>query len=930
MLFGVLGPVEILAAGGEYSLERSMRRAVLAFLLLHAGQVVSLDQLEDALWGGAPPASARAQMHSAVSRIRQVLREIGCADQLVTRPGGYLLTVEPGQLDLGVFDAHIARARAAAGTGQLAGAATAFREALSLWRGPALGGAAAAFVAAARQGLEDRRLLAHEDLVDSELGRGRHADVVAELGELVHANPLRERLTEQLMLALYRCGRQAEALAAYHRLRTQLADQLGIDPGREVQDRHEAILRGDPALDLGTPVVVAQQHRTAPRELPADVYAFTGRDEAMAELDKILDTAGRGPAVVISAVSGTAGVGKTALAVHWAHRVAGRFPDGQLYVNLRGFDPTGPAMRPEEALRGFLDAFAVSPQRIPSTLDAQRGMYRSLLADRRVLIVLDNALDANQVRPLLPGSSTTMVLVTSRNQLTGLVAAEGAHPVTVPLLSTVEARNLLTRRLGTERVAAEPEAVDRIVDACARLPLALAIVAARAVIRPDFPLRVLADELSATRTRLDAFSGGDPATDLRALFSWSCDALSSAAFRLFRLLGLHPGPDVPAPAVASLAALPAADATALLTELTRAHLLVEQVPGRYGWHDLLHAYATELVQAGESAADRRAVQRRLLDHYLHTGYAGARLLDPHRDPIALAPAAPGVVPETFVDAEHALAWFTTEHAALLAAIRLAAGTGFDRHAWQLSWALVDYLDRQGHWTEWATTQAIAVAATERLSDGAGQAQARRSLGRAFVRLRRYDEARVHLRQALDLYGSNGNQIGEARATFDLGHVCEQQGSHDEAVGHVERAYDLYRLAGHEGGQAQALNSLGWVNLQLGRLERALDNCRQALSLFSRIGDRRNEATTWDTLGYAHHLRGDHAEAVTCFRRAVDMFRDLGDRYLEAEVFDHIGDTRQASGDVRAARTAWTRALTIFTELGQSDAAEQVRRKLLPL
>jgi hypothetical protein len=408
--------------------------------------------------------------------------------------------------------------------------------------------------------------------------------------------------------------------------------------------------------------------------------------------------------VIIAALSGTAGVGKTTLAVHWAHRVSARFPDGQLYVNLKGFDPGGEALDPSEAARGFLEAFGVPVTRIPADLPGQTGLYRSLLAGRRVLVVLDNARDVEQVRPLLPGSPGCLALVTSRSHLTGLVADEGAYPLALDLLPAADARDLLIRRLGSSLVTSEPAAVDDIIARCARLPLALTIAAARAATSPSFPLAVFAAELREATRALDSFDGGDLATDIRAVFSWSYGALSAAAARLFRLLGLHPGPDIGLSAAASLAAIQPDQARTPLAELTRAHLLAEHSPGRYAFHDLLRSYAAEQAQAHDSQPVRDAAVDRLLDHYLHTARNAAMLIEPHFEPPALMSAHPGVSPGEPGTAEDAMSWFQAEHAILLATVQLAADAGHARHVWRLAWMLSPAFIRRGSWTDHARAQ----------------------------------------------------------------------------------------------------------------------------------------------------------------------------------------------------------------------------------
>jgi tetratricopeptide (TPR) repeat protein len=673
-----------------------------------------------------------------------------------------------------------------------------------------------------------------------------------------------------------------------------------------------------------------QPERVTPQQLPAAPRHFAGRTTELHTLTGLLDEATEaGGTVVISAIDGTAGIGKTALAVCWAHQIADRFLDGQLYVNLRGFDPTGTPMTPAEAVRGFLDAFAVPVDRIPVGLDAQAALYRSLLADRRMLVVLDNARDADQVRPLLPGTATALVLVTSRNQLTSLVAAEGAHPLTLDLLTADEARELLARRLGAARVAAEPGSVDEIIALCARLPLALVIVAARAAAHPTFPLATLAAELHDAGARLDALDAGDPTTNVRAVFSWSYRALTSDAARLFRLLGLHPGPDIAAPAAASLATVAVTAVRPLLAELTRASLLVEHVPGRYTFHDLLRAYATDLSYTADTDELRRAATHRILDHYLHTAYAADRLLYPARNPFPVAPPQLGVTPEHLADHQQALAWFTAEHGALLAAVDHATATGFDNHMWQLAWTLSDFLERRGHWHECAAIQRAAVAAAGRLADAAIQARAHRLLAHAYTQLGRIEDADAQLERALDLCGQAGDRVGQAHTHLKLTLLWGRRGRHAEALDHARQALDLYRAAGHRVGQANALNGIGWHHALLGDHQQALTSCEQALALFQELGDSCGQAETWDSLGYAHHHLGQHPQAISCYQHSLDLFRDLGDRYYEATILTHLGDTRHTAGNHEAARDTWQQALTILDQLDHPDA-DQVRTKLRDL
>ncbi len=673
-----------------------------------------------------------------------------------------------------------------------------------------------------------------------------------------------------------------------------------------------------------------------PQQLPPDVAHFSGRERELAGLDALLRTgaastaAGRSPtAAVIGVIAGSGGLGKTTLAVHWAHRVRDRFPDGQLYVNLRGFGPTGSAMTVAEAVRGFLDAFQVPAHRIPATVEAQTALYRSLLADRRVLILLDNARDAEQVRPLLPGSPGCLVVLTSRNELTGLVVAEQARPLPLDLLGRAEARELLAGRIGAERAAAEPQAVEDVVTVCAGLPLALAIVAARAATHPRFSIAALADELHDARGSLDAFEGGDATTDVRAVFSWSYHTLGDDTARLFRLLAVHPGPYIAAPAAASLAGVDISQARRLLSRLTRAHLIAERSPGRYAFHDLLRAYAMELTHEYDSADDRRSALHRVLDHYLHSAVAAGRAFTPHREPVAVAPARSGVTVETFGEHAQALTWFTLEHPVLIAALQRAADASFETHAWQLAWSLMEYLDQLGHWHDQRTVHRIALGAAHRIADPAGQAYACHGMGLADLRMGRYDRARGHLLRSLNLHGEVANHIGQARIHVALNMTAERQGRDEELLYHARRSLELYQVAGHRKGEAYALNNLGWAYARLGDFQQTLVHCAQALALLREAGDGRGESAAWDSLGYAHHHLGDHQQAITCYRHAVALRRTLDERVREAESLHRLGDAQRTAGDVAGARNSWCAALSRFDALGHPDA-DRVRDELARL
>jgi DNA-binding SARP family transcriptional activator/Tfp pilus assembly protein PilF len=933
--FGVLGSLRVWRGRTAIDLGPVQQRVVLAVLALQAGRPVGRQQMIDAVWGETLPRHAVNLVQRHISGLRRVLEPDrpghAPSDLLTWTDVGYLLTLPAGALDLGMYESELVRARTARAAGHLEEAAEALRAALRLWRGPVCDGLYSPFLDLQRDRLAESRIGVVEDRIELELAIGDQADPIAELRDHIAENPLRERLYGLLMLALYRAGRQADALAAFREARRQLHEQLGVEPAAPLQRLHQQILAADPALaapEITAEVsVVTRTKRPLPAQLPHPIPDFTGRDAELGRLGALVAAGNRGTemSVVIAAITGTAGVGKTALAVHWAHQVSGRFPDGQLYVNLRGFDPTGSAMKPAEAIRGFLDAFGVPPQQLPASLEAQEGLYRSLLAGRRVLLLLDNAGGEDQVRPLLPGSPGCLVIVTSRSELPGLIVTEGAQPVVLDLMSADEARQLLSRRIGESRISDEAQAADDIMTLCARLPLALMLVAARAATHPDFRLFALAAELREAGGSLDAFGGDDQVTNVRAVFSWSYHRLSIPGSRLFRLLGLHFGPDISIAAVASLAGMRREQIRPALAELARAHLVTERIPGRFALHDLLRAYATEAAYAQDSEDYRIAARQRMLDHYLHSAYRADHLIGRYRyRPFTLADVSSGVAPESPADSKHALAWFEAEHAVLLTAIRQA--TGFDRHIWQLAWALAPFFGYQGHWRDRRDTQIIALDAARRLSDKLAQALSHRLLGAAFLQLSNYDHARTHLQRALGLFAELGDDTGQADAHRNLAWMLERQGLYSEALSHAGRALVLFQAAGHDTGQARALNAVGWLHAQLGDYAEALICCRQALDLQREIDDHMGLAETYDSLGYAHRHLGDHAEATSCYEQAVNLYSELGDLDSEADTLVSLGDAHQAFGDFESARSAWRRALTILNHLGHPQAA-QVRVKL---
>lgn len=937
MEFRVLGSLEVVHDGERLPLGGSREQRVLAALVLDAGQMVPVARIVDVLWDDDPPATAAKQARNAVSKLRRMLAAASASDFVVTDGSGYRLVITPDAVDARKFEAMVTRGRLAASQGRTREAAGLLRSALDLWRGPALAGMRGQVIEAAAVAWEERRLTALETYLDYELTLGRHQEILGELAGLAAGHPFREKLAGQHMLALYRCGRQADALVRYRATQTLLAAEMGIEPGPELQRLHQQIRAADPALaapvadgGAGQPGAGPRPQPAVPRQLPGATAHFVGREAELAALNCALEQASTvGGTVTISAVGGTAGVGKTTLAVHWAHQAADHFPDGQLYVNLRGFGPGGMLTTPQEALRGFLDAFGVPARRIPVTQDARAALFRGLLAGRQVLIVLDNARDAEQVRPLLPASPGCVVVVTSRSRLTSLVAAEGARPLTVDMFTAGEARTLLASRLGPGRVAAEPQAVQDIITACAGLPLALSVVAARAAENPRFPLAALAAQLRDTLTTgLSGFGGGDARTDLRAMFSWSCRQLSPSASRLFRLIGLHPGPDVTAPAAASLADLTPGVVRPLLAELADAHLLTEHSPGRFACHDLLRAYAIELADSAEAEDERQAATGRMLDHYLHTSHTASLLISPRPllGPLIVAPPHAGTLPERLADHAAAWAWFEAEHQVLLAAIELAASTGWPAHASQLPATLTAYLHRKGRWHDWAAAQQTALRAARKQGNRAAEARARAGIGRACVWLGNYQEARAQLQEAETLFAGLGDQSGQAAIHIRFGWMHDRENRPADALRHARQALTLFRAVGNRDGQATALHNIGWYHALLGDHQQALDCCEQALAAFIELGDRRGTSYALASIGRACHNLGRHQEAITRYQQALALARELADRYGEAIACDHLGDSYHAVGQAAASRAAWQNALDIYCELGFSGTSH-IRSKL---
>jgi DNA-binding SARP family transcriptional activator/tetratricopeptide (TPR) repeat protein len=948
---GVLGPVTVWRDGHEVAAGQPRQRAVLGLLAARANRVVSRGELVDAVWGDEPPVSAEGGIYTYVAGLRRILepdRPLRTPERsrraparlLVSAGGGYLLRLGSGCLDADRFEQSLGVARGLRAAGDPQGAARAVDEALALWRGLPFAGVPGPFADAERQRLTELHTTAAEERADLLLASGQAAEAVPELTTLVTEHPLRERARGLLMIALYRCGRQADALRVFHDARQRLAEDLGLDPGPELTRIHQQLLAMDPALDVvqasppaedtGPAVALAPSDAAAaimvpcPAQLPPEPAGFAGRSAELGRLHALQADPDGCPIVL---VTGTAGVGKTTLAIRFARQAGPRFPDGQLYVNLRGFDPQSAPVSPSVALQGFFDALGVPPRHVPATLEAQTALLRTLLDGKRMLLLLDNAHDACQVRPLLPGSAGCMVVVTSRSQLTGLVVAEGARPLPLAVLDPAEATELLARRLGSERVDAEPDAVAALVGQAACLPLALSVTCARAAARPAARLADLSAELTDAFDRLDALRTGEVSTDLRAVFSWSVDKLCEPAARTFRLFGLHPGPDISVPAVASLTASTLPEARAALAELTRASLLTENAAGRFGCHDLLRTYAAELAAAAETEAERAAARRRLFDHYLGTAQAASTQLYPVRASVPLPARAAGVVAEDLPGDpyETALAWFGAENRVLRNVVELAVAEGADEHCWKLSWYWAAVLKRRGQLHEVLGVQRTALRAAARLGDGDALAHVHWDLGHVSGRLGDYEAADKHLRRALSLYTALGDQIGVAQARHGIGLILTFQGRWAEAIGHAVEGLRLRTAFADQSSVAHSENTVGWIRAHLGQHEEALGHCRRALQLHRASGSKAGMADTLDSVGFAYAGLADYDRAIAHYERSVDLYRLIGDPDGETRALLSLGDTQVIAGLPAAARRSWDQALAVASRVPGADTSQVTGR-----
>jgi DNA-binding SARP family transcriptional activator/Tfp pilus assembly protein PilF len=920
MRVGVLGELVVSDGVRDVVVPAGHQRVVLAALALQANRTMSVDELADVLWDGRPPGSAGVTLRNYVRRLRGVLGN-PAAERIVTQSSGYLLRLDEDEFDASSVERLLRLATAAAAAGRRADALRWAAEARTLWRGAPLTGVHSESLQRQHgERLRQLRLRTLEQDIECALQVGRHREVIADLFTLARDHPLNERFHAQLVLALYRAGRRGEAVDVYARARAVLREELGVEPGPALHTVYQQMLAGDPALDAPTtPTVVGRPDEVpvvVPRQLPPAPRHFAGRMEELAALTGWSASSG---AVVISAIGGMGGIGKTALAVTWAHQSAAEFPDGQLYVNLRGYGPQAAPLPAEDALRGFLDVLGVPPTAIPSSLDAQVALYRSLVADRRVLVVLDNARDAEHVRPLLPGSATCMAIVTSRSTLMSLVAAEGARHLSLDVLDAAAARDLIERHIGGERLDDEADAVDELIELCSGLPLALSIVGARAATTPRHRLATLVDDVRAGH-RLDPFDAGDPATDVRAVFLWSYRTLDDTARRVFRLLALHPGPDASVAAVVRLIGLAERACRATLDELRRAYLITQRPDGRIAMHDLLASFAAERVDADEPPEQVEAARRRLLTWYLRTAVAASRRVNHRRTQRDAEPGPLDHPPLSFDTYDDALRWLEGERTVLIAAVSDASSHGLPEIAAKLPLAMLEMFQLRHYWDDWRDTHTIGVTAVAATGDWETEAILHTSMGNLCMATGRMEAALTHLDIATDIRRGQGEAV-PPDVVGTIGNIYIALGQIPAAVTYLRRSRQLYHEQDNVDGEAAALNNLGWALQIDGQIDEAAELFRQAIDLSRRTGNAIYEGAGLSNYGGALWRLGRTADATTVLDHAVALNRQTGNRTEEANAMATLGHVAFAAGDYEQARRLWDAARATFAALSHPRIAE---------
>ncbi len=900
--FSILGAPVITVGDRAIALGAPRDLTVLAMLLLRPGETVPNTDLIDAVWV-RPPKRARTQIQGCIFRLRRLLAEAGGApDAIETYPNAYRAALSVGQLDLLEFRQLLARARTANHEGKHAGARANFRAALALWRAPACIGIESELVQRYAHAVDEERLQAQQECLDVERELGLGPELVPELTRLVHEHPYQEGFHVALMHALHRAGRPSDALEVYRRVQRLLREELATEPGDALQQLHQRILAGDSTLAASrSDAEHPEAGHSVPQELPADVADFTGRADELRTLDQQLSRARRGSAIVLCVIAGTAGVGKTALAVNWAHRVADRTPDGQLYLNLRGAAPQQP-LRIIEALTAMLRSLGVPPAQIPTDADQAAALYRGRLAGRRVLVVLDDAASVEQVRPLLPGTPGCLVIVTSRDRLSGLVSRNGATRVTLDVLPASDAVGLLTLLLGADRIADEREATEELARRCAYLPLALRVAASNLINHPHQSiagyLRRLAHEAAMEELRND----DDAEAAIQTAFDLSYSRLPGDAQRMFGLLGLVPGPDFTPEAAAALAQTDLRDARSLLDRLARSHLVTERARDRYTFHDLLQAYARTKGEAALAPGERAAAVDRLITWYLANAHAAATMLSPETLQLPLdSPVSQPASPTG--DAAQARTWLDAEAPNLIAAIHLAATDGTPEAAWRLAFCLRRYFWSGGYSVEWQAAAETALAAAVGSRDTLGQAAARLNLGDVYFRLSRADDSLEQYLLAASLARECGWTGGEGACLGSIGIRYILTGELERAEAVLTRRLDLTVTDKRPGVLAATLGNLANVYREQGRLLDALVNHEQARALYADLGAQRELAGALSNIADLEHLLGRSDDALAHLQQGITLARETGHGNAEFHAFMILTGVHADNGRTAAALEA---------------------------
>ncbi len=923
MRLGILGPVTAESGGRTLPVGSGRERFVLATLLLHAGRLVSTDRLVHAIWP-VPPPTAKSQLHNMIRNLRRRLGPAG-EDLIRTRPLGYELSLGEHEFDLAEFRRLADLGRQAVLQRDHPRAAELLREALRLWRGPALADVSDELAASLRPSLVEEQLDATELMLEALLRIGDLQEVVALTTKLTEDHPYREHLYELHMHALARSGRRAEALEVYRQAYRRLADDLGVEPGLGLRLLEQQVLAG---LEPGSQEPDVHVPPSVPRQLPGAPRLFAGRDDALAALTAARETARTSTSLV--AVTGAGGIGKTWLVLHWAHQHAAEFPDGQLHADLQGFTPAGVPLTPETVLRGFLEALGVADDQLPSDLTAQIGLYRSLVADQRLLVVLDNAHDAAQVVPLLPGGSECMAIVTSRNLLTGLMTAQSAEPVPLDALTARDSTALVERRLGRARAAAEAAAVEELVTYCAGSPLALSIVAGRAAMQPRAPLADWVSKLRENASRLDVLDWDEPSSSVSAVLAWSYRQLSAEAAEALSLVGLAPGSSLGVYAAANLLGRSVSETKAVLDGLVLVSMLQSRGPDRYGMHDLVRLFATRQASYGLPIERREDSLRRLVGYFIGSASAAQAFLDRYRPPIPLESVGSDVHVHPLADVEAAQAWLNEEFPCLLATHRLTAELGWHRATWELAWTLNVQLNHRGLVADALDVCTRGLEAARSLDDPAALILSVRRMGTAVRRSGRAQESLPYFAEAISLAQAAGDLEAEAYTQQELSRTQSDLGLEQEGLASGQLVLSLVRRIGNEAWEADALNSVAWSHAALGEFEAAFSAGSTALAMARRLGDLDSVAATLDTMGFIAQGRGDFHAAVSHLEEALRVLGQVSDTYYTVETLERLGSAHASLNDPTAAREAWQRALDLCTAQGRSADVDRLTRLLATL